>query len=339
MNQKKNENKATNCNFELKYSVIVPVYNASKTIKKCINSIRNSSLKEIEIICVNDASTDNSLKILQNIADKDSRLKIINFSSNSGVACARNAGLAAAKGILIGFVDSDDYIDESHIEEIYEKMQKEKSDINLISFKFIKPDKIIFFPDLSKFIAKYGSSTQTMKEVDKLTMLDDYCWRLSIRKSFWEKYRCTFPEKIKGSEDQCFWKPLELMAERVSFLENYGYNYVRNPESITKQEMSSFETVKGIDELMRRLPSEYHLRLMEKCFKRICDFQMKNQHLQNKLKREYIKRIYKKAKELNQTNYEFAEYNYKIGPFKISKNNKSKSISIFNFPFLKKHFA
>ena len=150
MNQKKNENKATNCNFELKYSVIVPVYNASKTIKKCINSIRNSSLKEIEIICVNDASTDNSLKILQNIADKDSRLKIINFSSNSGVACARNAGLAAAKGMLIGFVDSDDYIDESHIEEIYEKMQKEKSDINLISFKFIKPDKIIFFPDLSK---------------------------------------------------------------------------------------------------------------------------------------------------------------------------------------------
>ena len=319
----------------IKYSVIVPVFNASKSIGKCLDSIINSTLKELEIICVNDCSTDISLAILRKYQKMDSRVKIINLQENKGVAAARNEGLKAATGTYIGFVDSDDYVDENHLEDIYKHMERERSEINLISFKFIKPDKIIYFPDLSKFFEKFGSNTQGMQEVEKLTLLDDYCWRLSIRKTFWEKNKIFFPEGIKGSEDQCFWKPLELKAKRVSFLENYGYNYIWNAESLTKKELSSFETVKGIDELMRRLPSKYHLNLMEKCLKRITDFKMKNQKMQNRLKRNYIRRIYKKAKELKLKKYEIEAYSYKWLIFQVCKTKDKKQIKLLGIPVFK----
>ncbi|WP_273524648.1 glycosyltransferase family 2 protein [Mailhella massiliensis] len=315
--------------MEPKFSIIVPVYKAEASLSRCLDSILGSTLTEIEVICVNDASPDKCSFILERYIKKDSRVKVITFKENRGVAAARNAGLDAAKGIYIGFVDSDDSIDEYHLEDIYKTMQKERSEINLVSFKFIKPDKVIYFPDLTKFVAKFGSATQKMDGVDKLTMLDDYCWRLAIRRSFWEKYKIYFPEGIKGSEDQCFWKPLELKATRVSFMENYGYNYYWSSVSLTKQEMSSFETVRGIDELMKRLPVEYHLPLMEKCCKRIHDFVMKNDMLKNKLKRDYIKRVYAKAKECGLKEYELDEYNYRNGIYSVKKTHNEKTLKIF----------
>lgn len=315
-----------------KFSIIVPVYNAEKTLIRCLDSILQQTLVDIEIICINDASTDNSSIILERYKKKDNRIKVITFQGNRGVAAARNAGLDIAKGLFVGFVDSDDCIDKCHLNDIFITMQKEQAEINLISFKFIKPDKIIYFPDLSKFIAKFGSETQKMDSVEKLTLLDDYCWRLSIRRSFWEKHKIYFPDGIKGSEDQCFWKPLQLIANRVSFLENYSYNYYWNPTSITKKEMSSFETIRGIDELMRRLPLEYHLPLMEKCCKRIHDFAMQNDALKNKLKYEYVQRIYDKARECGLKNYEPPEYNYKHLFYSIKKTKEQKIIKLFGIP-------
>ena len=311
-----------------KFSIIVPVYNAEAFISRCLNSILASTLNEIEVICVNDASTDRCAFILDRYQEHDSRVKVITFPRNRGVAAARNAGLRVATGTIIGFVDSDDCIDEYHLMDIYNTMQREKSDINLISFKFIKPDKVIYFPDLSKFIAKFGSATQKMDSVEKLTMLDDYCWRLSIRRTFWEKHQIYFPEGIKGSEDQCFWKPLQMKAERVSFMENYGYNYYWSAVSLTKQKMSSFETVRGIDELMKRLPLEYHLPLMEKCCKRIHDFVMQNTALKNKLKREYVKRVYAKAKECGLKGYELGAYDYSNGIYSVKKTLEEKTLTV-----------
>ena len=87
-----------------KISVIVPVYNAEKYLVQCLNSIINQTFKDIEIICINDGSTDNSLKILKEFSEKDSRIKIIN-QKNSGVSIARNKGIDTASGDYIFFVD------------------------------------------------------------------------------------------------------------------------------------------------------------------------------------------------------------------------------------------
>ena len=88
-----------------KISVIVPVYNVAPYLPKCLDSICNQTLKDIEIICVNDCSTDSSFEILKEYSQKDSRIKLIDFKENKGVSAARNAGIKTAHGEYIGFVD------------------------------------------------------------------------------------------------------------------------------------------------------------------------------------------------------------------------------------------
>mgnify|MGYP001516330436 CR=1 FL=1 len=94
---------------EIKVSVIVPVYNVKKYLAKCLDSIIAQTLKDIEIICVNDGSTDGSDKVLEEYKKKDARIQVVN-RKNGGLSAARNTGMPYAKGKYIGFVDSDDYI-------------------------------------------------------------------------------------------------------------------------------------------------------------------------------------------------------------------------------------
>ncbi len=295
-----------------KYSVIIPCYKAETFLPRTLSSVLASTLKDIEVICVDDASPDACAAILQTFSRRDPRITVISFERNQGVAAARNAGLDAARGEIVGFVDSDDTIERTLLADVYDNMQKTNADINIMSFKFCKNGVQYCHNDLEKFMDRYGSDVQNMNDVDKLTMLDDYCWRLSIRRSFWEKTRTYFPIGIKGSEDQCFWKPQELMAERVSLLNTYGYHYYLHAESLTKNEMSSLETIRGHDELMKRLPAKFHLRLMEKCCRRIHSFGMQDRYLQNELKRTYVARIHAKARELGKKNYELESYDYVV---------------------------
>ena len=104
-----------------KISVIIPVYNVEKYLPKCLDSLINQTLSDIEIICINDCSTDNSLEILEEYASKDERIKIIDLKENQGAAAARNKGLEIAKGEYLGFVDPDDYVDLNFYEELYKK--------------------------------------------------------------------------------------------------------------------------------------------------------------------------------------------------------------------------
>jgi len=112
----------------IKVSVIVPVYNAEKYLRKCLDTLVNQTLQDIEFICINDGSTDNSLIILEKYAKKDSRIKIIN-QSNKGIATTRNIGLENATGEYIGFVDSDDWVDENFFEKMYESAKTADADI------------------------------------------------------------------------------------------------------------------------------------------------------------------------------------------------------------------
>ena len=100
-----------------KISVIIPVYNAEKTIRRCLESIMSSEYEEYEVIVVDDGSTDNSASILFEYANRDRRVKIIN-QPNSGPSIARNKGLELAEGEIIAFVDSDDYVRNDYLDQL-----------------------------------------------------------------------------------------------------------------------------------------------------------------------------------------------------------------------------
>ena len=111
-----------------KISIIIPVYNVEKYLRECLNSVVHQTLKDIEIICINDGSTDESGKILQEFADKDKRIKIIE-QENKGQSAARNIGIRQASGEFIGFVDSDDWIDLGFYEKLYNAAVDYNADI------------------------------------------------------------------------------------------------------------------------------------------------------------------------------------------------------------------
>ena len=110
-----------------KVSIIVPIYNAEKWLEKCINSIIKQLYHNIEILLVNDGSTDKSLEICQKFAKKDNRIIIID-KPNEGVSKSRNIGIEKATGEYIKFVDSDDWLEENTCEELVELIEKEKTD-------------------------------------------------------------------------------------------------------------------------------------------------------------------------------------------------------------------
>ena len=109
-------------------SILVPVYNVSKYLRQCLDSLVNQTIKDIEIICVDDGSTDSSHEILEEYAAADSRIVIVT-KANGGLPSARNAGLDVAKGKYVGFVDGDDYVDTDMYRKMYNAAVANDADI------------------------------------------------------------------------------------------------------------------------------------------------------------------------------------------------------------------
>ena len=117
---------------DIKVSVIIPVYNVEKYLEKCLETVANQTLRDIEIICVDDGSTDKSFEIVKAFADKDSRFVAVQ-QENGGAGAARNNGLRRAKGKYLSFLDSDDFFDENMLMEAYNCAEKNKADFVVFS--------------------------------------------------------------------------------------------------------------------------------------------------------------------------------------------------------------
>lgn len=219
-----------------KVSVIVPIYNVERYLKKCVDSIINQSLKEIEIILVDDGSTDNSGKIADEYINKDERIKVIH-KENGGQGSARNAGIEAATGEYIGFVDSDDWIDEDMYKMIYKKAICENLDIAICSRKIWDEKYTLgaiievrneLIKDLQKdlpgYYVDYLLYTNTVSACNKIYKSD------LIRK--WE---VKFEDVKKvGSEDAFFNYCALLNTNRIGSISGVYYNGVERVGSTTR---------------------------------------------------------------------------------------------------------
>lgn len=124
-------------------TVIVPIYNTSKYLDKCINSIIKQTYENIDIILINDGSNDNSQEICEKYQKKDKRIRLIN-QKNKGVSKARNKGLELSKGKYISFIDADDFIEQNMLEKMYENISKTQSDVTVCGYDFYKNGKYKF---------------------------------------------------------------------------------------------------------------------------------------------------------------------------------------------------
>ena len=205
-----------------KVSIIVPVYNVEKFLQKCLDSIVEQTLKEIEIICINDGSPDNSLEILNEYASKDDRIIVIS-QENQGLSAARNAGLKIATGEYIGFVDSDDYIELNYYEKLYNTACKNDSDIALTTILKHKK-KYLRYNVLHKKEKVAYTLNDKMKISEDNTHRIFYVWNKIYRKSLLDKYQMSFPVG-RVFEDVLFNLKTIYYANSIVSVPNTKYNY------------------------------------------------------------------------------------------------------------------
>ena len=145
-----------------KISIIIPIYNVKEYLKRCVDSVLNQSYKNIEVILIDDGSTDGSEKICDEYAKKDKRVVVVH-QKNSGVSASRNKGIELATGKYIGFVDSDDYIHKDMFEKLYNSLISTSSSISMCNYQLLDVDEKP--NDIGEFEEIIFSQEETMKRV------------------------------------------------------------------------------------------------------------------------------------------------------------------------------
>lgn len=219
-----------------KVSVIIPVYNTEKYLKECLDSIVNQSLEDIEIICIDDGSTDNSLEILREYAENDSRFKIFS-QENNGQGSARNYGLDVAKGEYIYFMDSDDFIELNTLSDCYDEASKNNLDFlmfQLINYdeskKSLYQDNDYDMPNVGDLVAdnvfSYADLNHLIFQVAVSPVNKLYS------KKFLDDINVRFPEDVIFEDNVFFWNVF-LNAKRIKFLKHHYYIRRRHSSSTT----------------------------------------------------------------------------------------------------------
>lgn len=209
-------------------SIIVPVYNTEKYLEECISSILLQSYTNIEVICVNDASPDNSNKILKRIALQDSRVRVIEHEQNGGLGAARNTGIQNSNGEFIASVDSDDIILPEMIDEMQKCQLESDADIVVCGINTLNDDLSTsqrYLPDFS-----YVEVSNKFTNLFRLTN-PSFCNKL-WRKSLFDKSDIQFPSKIYF-EDLATTPKLLSYSNIVAGCQTCFYNYRSRDGSIT----------------------------------------------------------------------------------------------------------
>ncbi|KPL57766.1 glycosyltransferase family 2 protein [Rossellomorea vietnamensis] len=266
-----------------KVSIIVPIYNMESYLTRCLNSLVSQSLIDIEIIAVNDGSTDATMKILNEYASKDRRIKVIN-KKNGGVSSARNAGIHAATGEYIGFVDPDDWVDYEMYETLYRTAVSSQSDTVMCSYMrefgthsrekvFNSPHKVTYINEEVKKNVLRRIVGPLNKEIGNPELLDAWgtVWSKLYRAEVIKSNHLQFEDlkQIGTNEDSLFNIQAIYHSNSFTFLNSPLYHYWRaNTTSVTsgyKPELVDqwFHLYKIIETFLenKKMGEEYYIAL------------------------------------------------------------------------------
>lgn len=236
-------------------SVIVPVYNVEKYLSTCLDSILNQTFSNIEIICVNDGSTDRSRKILEYYQYKDCRIKIVD-KVNGGLSSARNAGMRVAQGEFFSFIDSDDWVENTMLEKLYNNITSLNTDIAICGVHQYDEtrqciDDSNLYYTLGFFNETFDNRDFSYKDVKPFLM--DVCvmaWNKLYRRSLIEKCNAWFPDGLIF-EDGPFFFTIFFQTERVSIVRDFLYFYrVNRKNSIIHKAGKKFLNIIDVAEIM-----------------------------------------------------------------------------------------
>ncbi len=260
-----------------KISVIIPVYNVEKFLRECLDSLKNQTLQELEFICINDGSTDNSLRILNEYASKDNRFIVIS-QINQGQGIARNKGIELAKGEYLSFVDPDDWIDLNTYEILYNKFSE--TGVDIIQFDYKNHNEIGEYQGTREFqldikkVFNYQIKNNDIYNWHNIPETEKQLCNMSL--CIWDKaYKTNFIKRNniklapnKHAEDSIFSIGANLLADRILYLNKPLYHYrTRSGSAVNKVSDSNFSIFDNVALLKEFLISNHFYTEYEKSFR------------------------------------------------------------------------
>lgn len=210
----------------VKVSVVVPVYNMEQKLERCLNSLVNQTLKDIELIIINDGSKDNSSNIIKRYKKKYKNIIFVD-RENKGISYTRNQGIELAKGEYIAFVDSDDYVELDMFEEMYSSALKNNSDIVICNYNTFYENSNV---KTKKNIGKNCKITNLKSNPELIYKIDYSPWNKIYKKDLWNDVK--YPLNTKYEDLEAVLKVF-LKADNVYYLNKYLYNYLLNDNGQT----------------------------------------------------------------------------------------------------------
>lgn len=281
-----------------KVSIVIPVCNVEHYLRECIDSVVRQTLRDIEIICVDDGSSDSSLSILREYERKDSRIKVIT-KQNSGYGNTMNVGMDAATGEYIGIVESDDYIAENMFERLYDTAVGYKSEI-------VKSDHYIFSTENGRSKSEYQMvcpveyydrllNSKICPEIYTFTMMN---WTGIYKTEFLRQNNIRHNETPGASfQDNGFWFQVMSLAKKVVFIHEAFYYYRQdNPNSSINSKKKVFcicDEYKYINDFLDKhddLNEEYYKRFIEK---KVFNYLHSYHRISDEFRLEFLERISK----------------------------------------------
>ncbi len=228
---------------DIKISIVVPCYNVEKYLSRCMNSLVGQTIQDIEIICIDDKSTDGTLDILHDFAKRDSRISVISFPENRGVAVARNIGLQRARGQYVGFIDPDDYIDTDFYEKLYNKIENTKADL-------VKA---------AVYVTNAKTNERSLSDLND-RMRDNHkhftwqFWSALYKHEFLTKHQIEFPAGVITGQDSVFLTHVTLKTDNIQFVDDTFYHYFMfNTGSLDSEYLPKHKSQSKLDMFNRKI--------------------------------------------------------------------------------------
>lgn len=217
---------------EIQLSIIIPVYNVEKYIRKCLDSLLDQGLSNYEVIIINDGSTDNCESIIKEYVDKYPNLFSSYKKENGGLSSARNYGVKYAKGEYICFLDSDDYVENQHYKKMFDLAKRDNADLVVSDFVYDwenNQDKILY----KKGIEKVNDDDKKCIFLSPL-----FSWNKLYRRELFIKLGCKYPEGL-WYEDIPVTLMFTVNTNKISYLPEIGFHYLQRQTSIMGTRNSS----------------------------------------------------------------------------------------------------
>ena len=280
-----------------KVSIIVPVYNMESRIRRCLDSLVNQTLKDIEIIIINDGSKDNSIKIIREYEKKYKNIVVID-RENKGISATRNEGIEKAKGEYIAFVDSDDYVDLDMYEILYNSVLENDSEIAICNYKIFNEvnDEIIYQNISTK------CNINNLYDNPKMIYKIDYApWNKLYKRELWNDLK--FPIGLKYEDLEAVLKVF-LLTKKVVYVNKYLYNYLDNPTgqtaTVNKRVYDIFKILLNLKPVFIDKPKKLKIAYKKLCVNKVFIY---NHYILNTRDRNF-------SKEYMDEGYKFIKSNF-----------------------------